>query len=100
LRRTRQYVSREVRRKMEEEALKELKPLLDDFVAEFKRIVELSEILLTLAVLNVYLYKHHTMGSYPSSQYTETFPMVVRFNALSSLLQRMLDRTKVLCALS
>jgi hypothetical protein len=93
-----QYARREERRAWEEEALLEAKPLIDGFVAVFKRIVEISRILLTLAVLNVYLCEHHTTGSYPSSLYTRTFPMVVRFTELSSLIQTALNRAKVLCA--
>lgn len=76
---------------LENAELSKFKPFLDNFDLEFKRIVKHAEILVTLAVLNVYLYQHHTMGSYPSSQYTETFPLVVRFNELSYLLQRILD---------
>jgi hypothetical protein len=98
LKRKRSYLSREDRWAIEEATVEWLKPFLENFASEYRRIVEISHILLTLAVLNVYLSKHHTVGSYPSYLYTEAFPMVVRFSELSSLVDRMLQRSKVLCA--
>jgi hypothetical protein len=84
-------VKKEERLALENAELLKFKPFLENIDPEFKTAVKRSQILLTLAVLNVYLYQHHTRGSYPSSQYTESFPLVVRFNELSSLLQRILD---------
>jgi hypothetical protein len=84
-------MNKDERLAVENAELAKYKPFSENFDREFKASVKRSQILMTLAVLNVYLYQHHTMGSYPSSQYTETFPLVIRFNEIASLLQRILD---------
>lgn len=68
--------------------------LVSNLESVTKSAAERTILLMILAVLNVHLWEHHTTGSYPSSQYSETFPMVVRFNDLASLLERILVRTK------
>lgn len=79
---------------IEEAELPKHAHLLANLGSVMKETSERVSLLMLLAILNVYLYQHHTMGSYPSSQYSETSPMVVRFGELASLLERILERTK------
>jgi hypothetical protein len=86
------YANREARRKIEEDALTSFKPVADRVIRSTGDLIVLAHVLLALAVLNVYLYRHHTLGEYPTSeiQYDDSFPMVVKFRDLHAFLKRCL----------
>lgn len=53
-------------------------------------------VLITLAILNVFLADYHILGEYPNSKVKldESFPMVAKFSDIQSLLLRALQMTK------
>lgn len=93
LRRAGIYARREVRKEIEEDALAKFKPVADRVIGDMAELIVLVHVLLALAVLNVYLYRHHVLGEYPTSEirYDESFPMVVEFGNIHNLLKRCLE---------
>lgn len=90
------YIPREFRREMVELLLEGFKPRAPRFAKNVKEIVCLVQILLVLAVMNVFLGLHHQLGEYPTSQvrYNERFPLVAKFADLKSFLDRSLQLAK------
>ena len=90
------YIPREFRREMVELLLEGFKPKAPSFAKNVKEVVFLVQVLLVLAVMNVFLGLHHQLGEYPTSQvrYDEKFPMVAKFSDLKAFLDRSLRLAK------
>jgi len=84
------YVPREIRKDIEEAFLESFRSGASRFASNVSEITVLVQLLLVLAVLNVYLNRHHVLGEYPTSEvkYTKSFSMVRSFTTIQALLNR------------
>lgn len=58
-------------------------------------VMQASVLLVAMAMLNVFLWKHHTIAVYPGKvTYDSNFPLVRRFNELASLVGDTLDQSE------
>lgn len=90
------YIPREFRHVIVELLLEGFKSRAPTFTKNVKEVVFLVQVLLVLAVMNVFLGLHHQLGEYPTSQvrYNERFPMVTKFTDLKNFLSRSMQLAK------
>jgi hypothetical protein len=87
------YVRREDRRENEEKVLAKIGPVTGSYAKNTREIIALVQVLIALAVSNVYLNGHHELGEYPSSQvhYDESLSLVSKFAEMRKVLGRCLE---------
>lgn len=85
---------------LEKSKLQEMKPkMLGNAGKIYRSTYHMMYVLITLAVLNVYLNEYHILGEYPTSKvlYNQSFPMVDKFPQIKSLLEQAIEMSGKIC---
>ncbi len=88
-------IKAEDRRKLEAEVLKKF-PTSISTETLLRTVTRSIYLLMPLAMLNVYLCKHHTLATYPNTEIKcdNEFPLIVRFPEMKALVGRAIELTR------